>query len=197
MSIEKAKQKNKLKGFSLIESLIATFIFVMITIMVMETFFSVIESRKRVRMIQQDIEDARYAMEIMAKSLRMSSVFSSDGTQGNIDFYDYSQKKCFRYRIADNKVKVQTAGSTEDSTYRFVTGCESIWTGESDVTNGNVRELSFNVEKSVKGSGGVPNKLGHVTISMKICYENECDNNDSALIQSSVSLRDYGFIKDY
>ncbi|EKE10755.1 MAG: hypothetical protein ACD_15C00204G0007 [uncultured bacterium] len=196
--MEKEKQLKKLKGFSLVESLIATFIFVMVVIMIMETFFSVIDSRRRVRAVQQDIEDARYAMEVMAKTLRMSSVFSSDGSNlGNIHFYDYSQEKCFQY-VLDNtshtiKVQENTSGVTKDA-YGFVTGCTNSWgSGGVSMTNGTVNELYFTVEKSSKGS---PKKLGHVTISMKVCYENDCTNNDSAIIQTSVSLRDYGYIKN-
>jgi type II secretory pathway pseudopilin PulG len=192
--------KSGKRGFSLIEMLIATFLFIIMTIVVMQTFFSVIESRKRVRAVQQDVEDARYAMELMAKTIRMSSVFNdTDGTFGNIVFYDYSQDKCIQYRRdpATSSVIMEEASAnkeTKDDGSQMVSGCGAIWSPAADsvMVSGGVEQLYFDLEKSKQKSSGTK-KMGHVTMGMKVCYDGDCDNNDSAFIQSSVSLRDYGY----
>ncbi|MFA5994517.1 MAG: prepilin-type N-terminal cleavage/methylation domain-containing protein [Parcubacteria group bacterium] len=183
------------RGFSLIEILIAMLIFVIMTLVVMGTFFDMISSRARVRTIQQDVEDARYSMELMAKTLRMSSVFTF--STGSIEFYDYSQKKCFKYVVNNDthQISVQTTAGIKDTAVTDgsdpIKNCDTNWTAPTSMSGSGVNQLYFNVVKSDKS----PKKLGHVTIGMKICYRGVCDNgNDAAIIQSSVSLRDYGYV---
>jgi prepilin-type N-terminal cleavage/methylation domain-containing protein len=206
MTIVVDKKKTNKKGFSLIEVLIAMFVFAIMTLVVMGTFFDMIKSRSRVLAIQQDVEDARYGMELMAKTLRMSSVFSiSSG--GSIEFYDYSRAACFRYRIQDGGVIMETGGigtvswHTGADSYKSVDGCNvaNDIVSSNKIIDGSVGKLWFDIKKSITRdiahTPPIAGSFGHVTIAMQICYEGNCDNgNDMAIIQSSVSLRDYGFV---
>ncbi|MFA5994028.1 MAG: prepilin-type N-terminal cleavage/methylation domain-containing protein [Parcubacteria group bacterium] len=208
MTSKKIQNKKKKvvvhQGFSLIEMLVAMLIFVIMTLVIMGTFFDMIKSRARVRAIQQDVEDARYGMELMVKTLRMSSVFSANGSQNSIIFYDYSRKGCFQYRkdstpgsksilvdIGADPTKVTDPLDQSVSVVNCGSNWDSSKTGK--LVNGTADELYFDVKKSVKDTS-----LGHVTIAMRICDKGDCmDSNDSATIQSSVSLRDYGLVNGY
>ncbi len=190
------------QGFSLIEAVVAMFIFTVMTLVIMGTFFDMLSSRARVRAIQQDVEDARYGMELMAKTLRMSSVFTPNG--GSIEFYDYSRSSCFRYKLNGKDVTVETKIATtttmsDNSEAITVTSCDNSnphpWISAGKMISGGVDSLHFDVTSSTPTSAGPPGSLGHVTIAMKICDQGDCTGgNDSATIQSSVSLRDYGFV---
>ena len=88
------------KGFTLIELMVSIFVFSLVMTSATAVFAKVFRARQKSNAIQKNIEDTRYAMELMAKSLRMSSIISSTSpsqANGSILSYDYSQGKCIRY----------------------------------------------------------------------------------------------------
>lgn len=109
------KQKSKIKkqqeskkaclparrGFSLIETLIAIFVFSLAMAMVVGAFSSFYKTYVNSKKIQRDVESAQYAMNLMAKTLRTSSVVAVNASPmtaaTTFDFYDYSQSSCIRY----------------------------------------------------------------------------------------------------
>lgn len=187
-SIMFLQNKKSNKGFSLVELLVAMTIFVLIALMIMETFFSVMENRRKVRAVEQDVEDARYAMELMAKTVRMSSVFYS--SVGSIEFYDYSQAGCYRYRMNNGRIIKDGPGIAEQTTTADeklkVTNCSFNGSENSARITGDgvVHSLSFDVIESDA------NTMGQATMAMQICAEDNCEQ-DSVIIQDTVSLRDY------
>jgi len=185
-------KKSKYAGFSLMEMIVAIFVFSIVMTTVMAVFVNVSTSRKKIKAIQKDVEDARFGMELMAKSLRMSSVVKCDETStcdGSLTYelrvFDYSQGKCVRYKL-DTFNHLQSSAISATG----LADCDSKVDGDftfSNMTGGNVSSLNFAAIKSDN------TKFGKVTIAMKVCYKGICSGNsgDEANIQTTVSLRDY------
>ena len=192
--------KNR-RGFSLVESLITLFIFSLVSTMVMEAYFTIFQARMKTRAVQQDVENARYAMEYMAKTLRMSSIFANVSNASNIELYDYSQKMCLKYTLdnSNHTLYVQQGAGHLHSPPNpdgktWYDGCDgSSYGAKKPMTTASVDGLVFNGNASAYGAS---KKLGLVTISLNICYNDDCVNNAPTTIQSSVSLRDYSYIND-
>jgi len=167
--------------------LVAIFIFSLAMITVVFIFSKIVVAQKKAKAIQQNMEDARYAMEVMAKTLRTSSISSVNSANATtVDSYDYSQDRCIRYKLAVNKIQmgfVSPGFPGDKSTCNF--GNINI-TNTSDLINKYIGALSFNYTQSTSSV------MGKVTISMKICSDEACSSdNDSQILQTTVSLRDY------
>lgn len=199
--IKKYPAANK-KGFSLLEVIVATFVFSIVIVSSTIIFGSSIKGYRNVRVIQKDLENAQSAMNIMAKTLRTSSVYqcSSDGLFWGADcssvipikairIFDYSQSKCvmYKFRSSDNvleEIKFSVAEGDEpdvdcmtDSNYKGTTASDLVATG--NVTG------RFDVIQSSIG------QVGKVTISMEVAPNPSASEKDKVRIQTSVSLRDY------
>jgi Tfp pilus assembly protein PilV len=175
-------------GFTLIEVMVSIFVFVLIMIGTSRIFASSISSYRNAKAIQRDLENAQYAMNLMAKTIRTSSVINS--SSGSIDIYDYSQGKCIRYALSGNVMK---SGSSVPLTPGNKNTCSFSVSG--DLTSGaSVESAIFSVTKSSKPPVTANPTVGKVTISMKICANSGCSGSekDTFQIQSSASLRDYG-----
>ena len=81
----KERTKNRLsrfqkyRGFSFVELVVAIFIFTLVMITMSSTYGKFFVAQKKTRAVQQNAEDARFAMELIAKSLRTSKVLSCNG----------------------------------------------------------------------------------------------------------------------
>lgn len=115
----------KQKGFTLIELMISIFIFMIIVSIVIEIFGKQVVTSRHARILQRNIEDAEFAMNYVAKTLRTSSLPTSEDqgtTTGSgsattttaaadqilgTDYvqvlyaYDYSQKECFKFSFEE------------------------------------------------------------------------------------------------
>lgn len=193
----------KKKGFSFLEVMISVLVFSIMMTAVSMTFASLFKNYKNARGVQRNIENAQYAMNSMAKSLRTSSIISYTAT--SVKFFNYSNSSCISYKFSgpDNALQVASLiypspSSEPDQTL----ATKRTWCGNNspspyaDMASFYVNDASFSVIPSSVGTGADPNEVGEVTISMKVCASSECDGstNDSVRIQSSVSLRDYEFV---
>jgi prepilin-type N-terminal cleavage/methylation domain-containing protein len=174
------------QGFSLLELMIAIFIFSLIMVSSSTFFGRSIQTYKNVRSTQRDLENAQYVMNLMAKTLRTSTIKFSDAS--NIVIYDYSRiaDACIQYSFSSNRIQSRSADVTKDDCTT-----SAPFNSFSDLSNVYVNNASF----SVIPSSDSPSKvLGKATISMEICATSGCTGTekDKARIQSSVSLRDYG-----
>ncbi len=171
------------KGFTFIEVIIATFIFVVIMTALVAVFGSALKSYKSGKAIQKDLEGAQQAMNIMAKTLRTSKIVSSTATA--ITVFDYSQddteesgpnKECIKYEFSGNSLRSGSASVADES------ACAVAST--ADMTTGTVTGNFYVVPSD-------DDTAGKVMISAKVCPENGCAGNprDEAKIQSTVSLR--------
>lgn len=173
------QNKNK-KGFTLIEVLVAMFIFTLIMLAVIISFSNLFRSYRDSKDIQEDLDNAQYAMNLVMKSLRTSSIME-DGDSGSGDsilIYDYSQKKCISYSFyekdGDTYLGISSADSEEAS-------CSSMsFDSITPMTTGDVTGNFWWVESSEGEAVGNATLLMHVSSSA-----------GGVDIQSSVSLRDY------
>ncbi|KKR20860.1 MAG: hypothetical protein UT50_C0015G0013 [Candidatus Moranbacteria bacterium GW2011_GWA2_39_41] len=172
------KNKNH-KGFSLVEVLMATFVFAVIMVGVAGTFSSSMFGYRNAKNVQKDLEQAQFAMNLMAKTIRTSSV-SNFSSNNDLKSYDYSQGKCIEYEF-DNTNKILKYGTS---------GAVSLDDCSFDVNNDpvaeNINSLKFSFIPSSAATGSTPAVVGKVTISIEVG-----SGNDKTNLQTSVSLLDY------
>lgn len=179
--------KMRKKGFTFVEVIVATSIFVVIMMAVTTVFSSALKSYKSGKAIQKDLEGAQQAMNIIAKTLRTSSVESSCSpvpcTLNSFNIYDYSQDKCLVYQF-DSSSNTLKSGSASPGTSGVKSTCVFSGITLSDMTTGTVTG-NFYVTPSSE------TLAGKVTIAAKVCPATGCTGNprDEAKIQSTVSLR--------
>ncbi|MFC1623252.1 type II secretion system protein J [Patescibacteria group bacterium] len=174
------QNKNK-KGFTLIEVLVAMFIFTLMMLATILAFSNLFKSYRESKNIQEDLDNAQYAMNLVMKSLRTSSIITdgSDGEGDTISIYDYSQDMCITYAfysVDDKNYLGSSFFETDDTT------CEtSTMPAFTPMTTGDVTGNFWWVK-----SDGDSNTVGSVTMLMHLG-----SSKGGVDIQSSVSLRDY------
>ena len=175
--------KTACRGYTLIEVLVALFVFLIIMTGLSQTFTQSFAAYKRAKAVQRDVANAQFVLNLMAKELRTSSLVSpsSNGNLASaVKFYDYSQGKCIEYRTNASTLQVAKAEAANFA------GCAATTFGAYDaVTIGTVTG-GFVIKPSVIS----PKAVGKVTVSLEISEE----PNHTARIQTTSSLRDYGHI---
>ena len=168
----------------------AMFIFTVMMTAISGVFVSFIKANRHAKAVQQDLEDAEYAMNIIAKTLRTSSIFDNPINSNNkniIEVYDYSQGKCFGYSFSNGNLRVRSvAPATADdpstcsndlagATYQNLTNSGNVLVSES----GFVRKVKTDPATSTVGSVSIL-----ITVS-------DAGSTDKAAVQTTVSLHDY------
>jgi len=177
------------QGFTLIEVIVAVFIFALVASAASGIFVKMIKSYRYAKVAQKDLESAQYAMNLIAKTLRTSSIANCSsglpncpGASAWIRVYDYSRGECRMYSFNNNRleerVPVPPIAATGPS------DCSGgIYGGSAlskSLTTGNVTG-SFDADVTSSGA-----QMGKVTVFMTV---NSGDKDTN--VQSSVSLRDY------
>jgi prepilin-type N-terminal cleavage/methylation domain-containing protein len=195
MNKKRKKQTNKQKsGYTLVEVAISVLLFSIVMVIVMGVTANIVVVKNRIQSSAQNLEDARFAMETMAKTLRGSVIFScNDGEDpdctassiNSIETYDYSQGKCIRYKFNPIKKIIYSYVGTGDSA-----GCVFSSSAQVSMVNENslIESLKVNVEKTSSTA------VGKVTIFLEVCSKynkGECvsEKSDNFPIQTTVSLR--------
>ncbi|MFZ2300028.1 MAG: prepilin-type N-terminal cleavage/methylation domain-containing protein [Candidatus Moraniibacteriota bacterium] len=174
-------------GFTLIEMMIAMFLFVILIVAVSQIFSAAFSGYRDAKAAQRDLETAQFAINTIAKELRTSTVVSSSGSQSTVKFYDYSQSTCFQYRVSGGNLQVASSGAPSDASACDSSNLSSFTTIASGILSGR-----FFVTLSEPASGTPPTggTVGKVTISLEIGE----GSAHQARIQTSASLRDYGYV---
>lgn len=184
----KLEMKNKkYSGFSLVEMLITIFITLVIMSSVMVVFSKVIAARKTGKEIQTNLENARAAMESMAKEIRMSEVKYSDGT--SLIIYDNSNvaHHCIKYSLlGDNRIAFMF--SDYDNNDDGTNDCGAPGNRENISFRPDWKSLASNVSLLQFNSPTMTtvNSIGRVTILMQV---------DNVYLQTTTSLRNYDTIQ--
>ena len=182
------RAKRPLRGFTLMEMTVSLFIFTLMMASVAQVFATAFSGYRNTRAIQRDIENAQYAVNVMGKELRTSSVVSpATGSlveRTSITFFDHSQSKCFQYQIFSNTLRVTSVAIAQTSP---PTDCLTATYPAFDTISTGVVTGKFQVTPSSSSS---PRVVGKVTISLDISE----GSNHHARIQTTVSLRDFGVI---
>jgi len=186
----KFKNKKNSKGFTLIEVVVAMSIFVIVMSAVSGAFASAFKAYGKAREVGESLKNAQYALNLMSKTFRTSSVESPAGenqTDDEIVVFDYSQSACIKYKLSSNK-KVYKLSETV--------------TNESDCNDStsfsdnypiveNVEELKFfSTDSDGDASSGESTRVGKVTVMMVIS-NGTASSPTKVRIQSTSSLRDY------
>ncbi|MFZ3031730.1 MAG: prepilin-type N-terminal cleavage/methylation domain-containing protein [Candidatus Moraniibacteriota bacterium] len=175
------------RGFTLVEVLVAMFVFSLMMVTVSQVFASAFSGYRFTRAVERDLENAQFFINILAKELRTSSVVSAAGNQQFVQFFDHSQGKCFRYRIDTLRLQVASAASTGVAS--GASPCNTMGFGSfTTISTGSVSG-SFRVTPSAT-VGGPATVVGKVTIALDI-FESAAHH---ARMQTTVSLRDFGNI---
>ena len=175
------------RGFTLIEVIVSIAVFLIVMTAVTNTFTSGFSNYKSVKKAQKNLEDVQFAMNLIAKELRTSTVVvpATNHTVSTIRFYDYSQGACIEYVIRATqitKAKKNIASLINpalDCAGSMGTATPLVQVGSAP---GALISGHFFVRPSVSGS-----VAGKVTISLQIRES----ATQIARIQSTVSLRDY------
>ena len=174
------KSSQKRKGFSLIEILVSIFIFVLAIAMLTGSFSSFLKNYSNAKKIQKDVENAQYAMNLMAKTIRTSEVDPVSASASSLKTYDYSQGKCIEYQIGGNKIQASEATTSATK----LSDCD--WTGAitNNLTSDNsIISSDSSISATKTDSSGSP--LGKVTIVLYV----QSGTSTAIPIQTSVSLR--------
>jgi len=193
MNIQDKKTNNaKKNGFTLIEVLVSIFIFSLLMVVTFDFFSSSVFGYRNSKAIQKDLENAQYAMNIMTKTLRTSSIIKYGSNGYWIRSYDYSRKtgKCILYQFNSTSNKLESGSS--DVADSDKTLCESASITTKEMTASYINNFEFIVVPSSATTD--PKVVGRVTISAEVCATNNCagtayGEKDAARIQSTVSLR--------
>jgi len=110
------RSKTKMAGFSLLEMIIAVAIFVLVAVAVMSAYVGIFKAGKNAKTVQKNMENARGAMDIMAKTIR-SGIIDGSSAQDNIELFVYdagsdTDGKCIKFSFAavpNNIQESQTA----------------------------------------------------------------------------------------
>lgn len=179
-NIQENKYQKKYSGFSLLEMMISMFIFVLAIVTAVSIFSNVSFTRKNSREIQKNMEDARTALDLMAKNMRMS--IGLNGTASMIYMFNTSQNKCVSYMFSGGKLQmsqVSPGGSLPEDEKCLPANISYV--GYQDIIKSDVSGSFVIVPTSITS----PKTVGKATIILTIGGVN---------MQTSVSFRDYNNI---
>jgi len=174
-------------GFSLLEVVLAVFIFSLIAVGITTYFANITLANQNTKRLQQNLEDTRFAMNRIAKVLRTSVVINPNVQ--TIRVYDYSQSSCIEYAFSsggmNERIAALPVGTVNEKVW-CATGNPSFsaWSALVSASGNAVFEGRFFVVSSEDTS---PNeRAGRVVMNARI----QRGNNESTM-QTTVSLRNY------
>ncbi|HEX7586588.1 MAG TPA: hypothetical protein VF390_03075, partial [Patescibacteria group bacterium] len=105
----------------------------------------------------------------------------------SIEIFDYSQKKCIRYHFIGGKIKSSSAAVADKAS--CVSG--AITGAETDMVDKYIKNMAF---WAIETDTAAPTpQVGKMRVFIEVCSTTGCAEaeNDTAALQTSVSLRDY------
>lgn len=186
---------------SFVEAIIAIFIFALVMFSVMMIFTSSFGGYKKADNMAKNIENAQFAMNLMAKSLRTSKIISPSGNfsnTGTLKIFDFSDNinPCKQYSFNGTQVLVASYGG---ATYATDPNCTAgTFSSFAPLTAQSISGSFSGLASVPPAPGTSPGTMGKVTIQMKVCSSSTCalgGKNDSTVLQTTVSLRDYSTVE--
>lgn len=168
-------------GFTLLEVVMALFIFSVVMFAVAGIFASSFKSYREGRLIAHNLEEAQSALNSIAKVLRTSTVKNSSST--SIEVYDFSQRRCVQYSVSSGNLNVRFGNVTADPDAACAYSTTAI-----KMLDGYVSAASFDTDPTDDS----PNTVGKVTLSLTIRPSSLATSIDRDVqIQTTLSFRDY------
>ncbi len=181
-------QGKNIFGFTLIEVVVAMGVFSLTMAIVSVVFSQGFASNKNTMNSQKYLENAQYIMNDLVKQLRTSSVIAPTGNPAtntnpvSIKFFDHSRSQCVMYQqhtapnYIEKKVGTATTSALCDTTPGF-----------GAATRVTAGEVTMNL--SIRNSS-LASRAG--LVSMSFLVGGGGSPVSPILLQSAVSLRDYG-----
>lgn len=177
------------KGFSLLELLIALFIFSIVVSGVTTYFARIVQTNQNSKRLQQNLEDTRFAMSRMTKTLRTSVIIKPivNGRRESVRVYDYSQEKCLEYEFGTNSLVERVSSSSPGPGVPEKSWCDTLSVSGGDFSENQLISIS---DASLSGMFSVvPSSTSFAgRVSMKVTITRK---NNSSTVQSTVSLRNF------
>ncbi len=155
-------------------------IFIIVITTVIGTFGNVVNVRRKAKSVQQNLENMKYVMELMAKNVRMSSKTTDGGSNQTIYMYNNSEEKCISYMFTGSSLEKAENGDNKNDC-----GLGSTFSSYISIASGSITG-----KFSVVSSDDSPKNVGKVTISMEISTGSG-SSTDIVRSQTTVSLRGY------
>lgn len=196
---DKTKKNSKIKnekGLTLMEVMVAIFIFSLMMVAVVQIFSNSTSGYRNAVKIQRNLEEAQYAINQIMKTLRTSTIVEckpscSAASINEIKVFDYSRgstNSCIVFKFESKKIMV---GSSDHSDAASCDG--DAVSANKEMTAGRIEDMKFEiVESRDQGNPSGP-RVGKVTVSAEVCTNESgaCSSTGIVKIQSTVSLRDY------
>jgi len=196
----KFKIKNSRKGLTLIELIVAIFIFSLITIAIVSVFVSTVTSYGKAKAIKTVKENAEFAINSIAKDVRMGKIESGSGySNGSLKprfvlTRNRGGKVC--YEVAQSYLRVDDTNGDCTGTIKKIIDLSGIAMEFDTLTSGfyscptdtsETAPSTCLATVAEKGRGWVEINLNIVSVAGK---EMEADQIN---VQTIVSSRDYGW----
>jgi len=171
------KIKNQKSGFTLIELMVATSIFMMIMLMAMGSIVVSGNASKRTQKLRYAMDNVNFALESMTRSIRMGTNYekTSRGISFLLDSELDGESQTIEYFLGTEE------GQEYNSLYRTINNGPAVKIVSSDV---NVERLDFNINGNGENDGSPS-----VYILMKGTVNIKGQENTSFAIQTMASQR--------
>ncbi len=178
------------RGFSLLETLLAIFIFGLVMTSVTMYFANISKANRNSKLLQQNLEDTQFAMNRIAKVLRTSAVVVPnvpDPAATEIRVHDFSQGKCIEYRFVGTEMIEHPASSTDPDGVDVLDWCKNDASFDPDEVN-----VIVSAANGASLSGTFVVVPSSTTIAGRVTMNATISRGSlSSTAQTSVSLRNY------
>lgn len=181
---------NTKKGFTLVEVVVALGIFSMLSLAIAATFGTIFKAYKDTQAFGENVKNAQFAMNLISKTLRTSTIVSGSGAGGSIIVFDYSREtsgNCIRYVFSGDSLYQAIVGESDSASCNsgsFDGASNVSMIPDSKVSGRFVAKETFGLDLTKAKNS--PGEIGKVTMALEIERRKKKAN-----LQTSVSLRDY------
>ncbi len=186
--------KNSRQGFTLIELMVAIFIFSLLLVAIVSVFSSTVTAYSKGRAIKTIKENAEFALGSIAKDVRMGKIESAYANGSRSDYLLVTRNRGMSkvcYRVNPNTLSIcENVG----------VNCSSCLSpGYKDMINLSGTNMSFDVLTSgfrslTTDPPNDPTRRGWVEINLNIDMTSGQEMSADAInVQTTVSSRDYGW----
>ena len=142
---------------------------------------------RSVRSVENNISDSQFLMNVLAKELRTSTITAptSNGWTQSIKFFENSKSECVQYRFNSVSRTIEVARTGAGSSFSSCNNTNNLSNFEK-VGGGNVTGAFY----AVPSQNTTPLSVGRVVITLQI----QDRNSNPVVLQTTTSLRDYGYI---
>jgi prepilin-type N-terminal cleavage/methylation domain-containing protein len=177
------------KGLTLVEVVISVAVFSIIMAVTASLFGSNIDTKRRTDRARVAYERMQVAMNVVAKTLRTSSIVSNASANSpSVRVYDYSQEKCVEFSTSSNVLTISETSvpiADKDTQCTPSSSLGSTTNLSNSFVIGRFRTVKTDEASDVRGS---------VTMSFTVCptdFDCTSESSELANMQTTVSLRDY------